>query len=132
MAKSSKTKAPKEVKNKTLTTKESAKKAQGSVAKPIVPEKSKSKDKGKGKAKVIEPEPVLESSMEEDEDQWEDEEEDGEDEVVAAASSDQEPASDSEEEEEDDDEGVDEEGMERLLKALGEDGLDDLDRKSVV
>ncbi|KAG5645988.1 hypothetical protein DXG03_004589 [Asterophora parasitica] len=43
-------------------------------------------------------------------------------------------ASDSEEEDEDedsDDEGVDEEGMKRLMNALGDDGLDDFDREQL-
>ncbi|KAJ2934764.1 hypothetical protein H1R20_g2353, partial [Candolleomyces eurysporus] len=133
MAKHSKTKTPKEVKPKTSTAKENGKAApKDSTAKAAVPEKSKSKDKGKGKAKAVEPEPIF-VSPDEDEDEWEDEDELDEDEAMAAASSDQEPASDSEEDDEDDDDdGVDEEGMERLLKALGEDGLDDFDKAQIM
>ncbi|RXW24093.1 hypothetical protein EST38_g1764 [Candolleomyces aberdarensis] len=134
MAKSAKTKTPKEVKPKTLTAKENGKAApKDSTAKAAMPEKSKSKDKGKGKAKAVELEPILVSPVE-DEDEWEDEEELDEDEAMATASSDQEPANDSEEDDEDeeDDDGVDEEGMERLLKALGEDGLDDFDKAQIM
>lgn len=142
MAKSGKTKSPKEVKPIPTAAKENGKTAsKDSFAKAALPEKSKTKDKGKGKAKAVEPEPAPVAPFDDDDD-WEDEEELDEAEVMGtAASSDQEPISDSEEEEDDeeenedsdeDDDGVDEEGMERLLKALGEDGLDDFDKAQIM
>ena len=78
--------------------------------------KSKSKAKGKGKGKDTKapaPEPEPQVIDEEDaEEEWEDS-------IVSNTS-------DGEEDSEDD--GVDEEGLARLMKALGDDGLDEFDR----
>lgn len=66
---------------------------------------AKSAPKAAGKAKAV---PHAPAPVEEDEEAWEDEDEDGD------------------EEDEDEDDGVDEEGMARLMKLLGDDGLDDV------
>ena len=80
----------------------------------------KTKGKEKEREKAVEA-PVLvvhgESGAEdgdegEDEDGWEDEDEEGNEE---------------ESDEEDEDDGVDEEGMQRLMRALGDEGLDEFD-----